>query len=584
MKDWIAGLFLFVMMLAVPLHAAPHRFALALYHFNLQYVAGAGERNEDRVITESFEPLLDLFLAHPEWGADFELQGYMIEVIRDRHPGVLEKLVRLTVNGQIDLVSFHYSDQLFLAFPRKDIEVSIEMTKEVFEEAGLPLSGVVFTQEGQFGEGMLSVMRDQGYSIGILPKNLFHHLHPGEPAGPLFTHRGVDVLIGGEGFEAQTPSGPLQVVWTYMGDGELLATNGADPYLGPLFREWPKAVAEYEQELADLEAAGYEISTISHYVDAVRALGVLPAPLPPPLDGTWQPKDTNNVFRWMGGRGVFVWWEADNEIRTGNMLARHTLLAAETLLAHAAEAGIDPAPFARRLENAWRDQLFGEVSDATGWNPIRIEVEYGRSHSEAARMTAQGVIDDLLAALDLPAASIDTATGAVTLPQDPPSCLPRAEPPIPLQVTAPGRRTKVSWCRVSGDLTYDVVTIAFGAGVQRTVSVDFPFTVDTIAYTPALLDEIVSYPRSAFGFEETGLPLANGLIEITPGRFLVKDTRRVHVAAIVGQPGTDLRFRDETLSPRKSAVWRFALIEGRENALALAKRWNETPTLTFTRP
>src|SRR4051794_30443475 len=63
-------------------HAADTKVALAMMHFNIQYVAGGmvgfwpnpdpvldqtQEANEDQIITESFEPVLDLFLAHPKW-------------------------------------------------------------------------------------------------------------------------------------------------------------------------------------------------------------------------------------------------------------------------------------------------------------------------------------------------------------------------------------------------------------------------------------------------------------------------------------------------------------------------------------
>ena len=39
-----------------------------------------------------------------------------------RHPAVLDKLRTLTAAGRIDVASFHYGDQLFLAGPPEDWE------------------------------------------------------------------------------------------------------------------------------------------------------------------------------------------------------------------------------------------------------------------------------------------------------------------------------------------------------------------------------------------------------------------------------------------------------------------------------
>ncbi len=86
---------------------APRKFALAVFHFNIQYVVGgligflptaepvaAWELDEpaveDQIVRESFEPVLDLFLAHPSWGTDIELQGLFLEILEARHPDVLE--------------------------------------------------------------------------------------------------------------------------------------------------------------------------------------------------------------------------------------------------------------------------------------------------------------------------------------------------------------------------------------------------------------------------------------------------------------------------------------------------------------
>jgi len=135
-----------------------------MFHYNVQYVAGglkgfpSGQDDnptfdlddaqvQDRIITESFEPVLDVFLAHPTWKVTLEMPAYMVEVMMERHPEVLAKLKQLMASGQAELVSFHYSDQMFLAYPRLDLERSHEIMDAVYAEAGITPSPVVFCQE-----------------------------------------------------------------------------------------------------------------------------------------------------------------------------------------------------------------------------------------------------------------------------------------------------------------------------------------------------------------------------------------------------------------------------------------------------
>src|SRR3972149_4763641 len=102
----------------------PTAFLLNMYHFNIQYVVGS-EASMRRIVKQSFEPLVDFYLAHPGWGADFEMQGLFIEYLAENYPAVLEKFQRLVNSGQAELVSFHYADELILAFPRRDHEWSL---------------------------------------------------------------------------------------------------------------------------------------------------------------------------------------------------------------------------------------------------------------------------------------------------------------------------------------------------------------------------------------------------------------------------------------------------------------------------
>ena len=86
-----------------------------------------------------------------------------------------KKLREAAQKNIVEVVSFHYSDQLFLAYPRLDMERSVALTKELFSDLCVPLSPVVFNQEGQAGEGRHTFMADHDYSIAVFPKNLFRY-------------------------------------------------------------------------------------------------------------------------------------------------------------------------------------------------------------------------------------------------------------------------------------------------------------------------------------------------------------------------------------------------------------------------
>ena len=103
----VVGVLLLSSAEALAQDAKARRFAVAVFHFNVQYCAGGledfrddldlgevwagldatAEGVEDAIIEESFHPLLELFAAHPTWSADFEMQGLMVERCCRPHGG-----------------------------------------------------------------------------------------------------------------------------------------------------------------------------------------------------------------------------------------------------------------------------------------------------------------------------------------------------------------------------------------------------------------------------------------------------------------------------------------------------------------
>ncbi len=587
------------------------KFALALFHFNVQYVAGGlwfvdenGVEHEalpgtegwdavaveDWIVRESFAPVIQFYLDNPQWKVNVELQAYMLDIIAERHPDVLEALRTVTMRGQVELMSFHYSDQLFLAFPREDLERSITATKETFRRYCLPLAGSVFDQEGQAGEGRQDVLVQEGYTVGVYPKNLWIHQHGDGPRWPYYRSLGGDLIVGPGSVD---PASGIEVDWLFFDDGELLATAGeVDPYFAHASQYDPANMERYAQRIAEKEAQGFRISHVSDYVRHLKARGLEQPEAPPLLDGTWQPQSTRSIHRWLGGRGI-LWWtpERDNHVRTGNVWARTELLLAETLRDHAAAQGVDTAALAPLLADGWRALWFAQVSDATGINPWLAEIRYGLLHNLEALEKAGEVITTLKAALGAPYVAIDSATGAVQVLTD----LPMPEPPAPIAdppfqpvVTAPGRTVTVEWLEdgTAGavlQVTFSAPEVPAPAGTDvRKVEVALPRSVDRIRYSPGLLDDEVrdhDFAEFAWTHGEFFLPLGNGLVGLGDALWAVKDTRTVHLAVRIAPDDDFVRFIDETIPEDEGATWRFGIVTGSAaDALAVAHAWNVRPS------
>lgn len=580
--------------------AEPHRYALSMFHFNIQYVAGglegfvnflppdspdlrAWEINdvgvEDRIVTESFEPVLDLYLAHPTWGVNLELQAYFLDVLAARHPAVLDKLRSLAVSGQAEVVSFQYSDQLFLAFPREDWEHSQTLTRQTFERLGIPLATTVFAQEGQAGVGMARAMAERGYRVLVWPKNLIIYQHGNFDAAPYYKLGDVDMIAGAQGVRSVVSGSAgdveIDVNWTFFDDGELLATNGVDPYFTPTFIHKPSAVARYENQLADLEAQGYSVSTIGRYVEEVKGLGVAAAQAPPLLDGTWQPNSTDGLRKWLGGGGL---WDAerDNDVRSLQATAHRELVAAQTA---ASTAGTDGSA----LDDAWRLLGLAEVSDSTGINPFRGEVEYGIAHATEALRIATEAIDAAKAGLGAQTVQIDVAEGSVLVDPPLPEPAPEIAPPLQIVVDGGGRQWRQTWTETAPGVARLEVQFDPGSGVKaKKLAVTFPGDSTDIVYCPALDDNRpVSIPKSAFSFDHFQMGLANGLIGLSAGRFVVKETARVHLAATVTPTNGDVTFSDDTAPVDDQQTWVFHVVDGTlDDAVGYANRLNVSPRLT----
>lgn len=591
------------------------RFAMSLYHFNLEYVIGgldytdaSGKRHlfagvaeaagwndakvEDWIVTDTFAPILEMYDRHPSWGVDIELQGRFVEVLAARHPQVLDLLRRMAQRGQVELVSFHQNAQLFLAFPREDLDRSIQETVATFAAHCLPLSGVVFNQEGQAGEGRQRALFDHGYSIGIHPKNLFRYAQKGEdPFWPWYQSEGA-TLIAGPG--SVDPKSGVEVAWDIFDDGELFAVpSKLNPYFAPITKHDPKVVAALEAKLQAREDAGFLMATVSQYVLHLAKRGVEKKQAPPLLDGTWQAPSTDSIHRWLGGRSdVFADGESDNNVRTANVRARREVIAAQVLLEVVQKQGkVEPA-LAGQVHGLWRRLFRAQVSDGSGVNPWIGERMACLDESAAIVTEAKPIHAALLAKLGWKHAEIDvearTAQKISEIPQhEPPTVV---DAPLPVTVTTGDRKAEVQWTLVGPkrwqlNVSFDKAGSgpACAACDPRHVQVDFPRADAILRYSPGLLDgEVRTYPAGAFALleGEAYLPLANGLLGLGQDRWVIKHTAACHIAVRIADGDASASFIDRSLQPSDTGAWAFELFEGPQaEALALARRINTHPRL-----
>lgn len=568
---------------------AAGRWALSLFHFNIQYVAGGlrgfmpgrleshfdfdEAQTEDLIIRESFLPLLDILEAHPTFQLSIEMQGRMIEILGERFPADLARTKALVDSRQLELIALHYSDELVVAYPKHHLERSLAMTRAAAADAGLTLSTSVFTQEGFFGEGVLDVMRENGLGTALVGHNLVEYQRASLGSPAAFDREGTPVLMPSRG--ALSTSG-ADLRWTYFDDGELLAV-GAAPYVGDFFVRNQSLIDAYVARLSCLEAEGFHIGRIDDYVAALDTASVTRAPLGEILDGDWQPDDTDNVLRWMGALGNFH-VDHDDDVLAGNHRAGFLVDAAETLFANAGASALSEGR--ARLDAAWRELMFAEVSDSTGWNPWQGEVDYSLNHAAEARRMAGEVIHDQLLALGWAAADVDPAAGTASETSDPSPVMlsPVTTPPVAVTVDAPDRMVTTTWAqRPDGvyvlDITLSAPTPVPARRDGAPMTITFPSTSGRIRYTPAMTERVTDLPFSDFAFDHIYLPAQNGLFGVDGG-FMIMDEAVMHLAVGFFAAG-GVKIYDESLADDAPTHLRLLFTDGdATTALALADATN----------
>lgn len=349
------------------------KYSLSIYHFNLQYKAG-DKKSYFSLVPASFTPFVRFFDEHPRWKANLELQGHFIGFLARHFPEDLKLLTKLNQRDQIEIVNVHYSDQIYLAYPYRDMIESCKLNKEIFDKYGLRRSEVFFAQENFFGEGAEKYMRENGYSIALLNQHYYSHHHLNVPLAPYYRYKSIDALIKGvHGVVNEDQKYQIFQTFSYWDDGELAFASGNNyvPWYGPSEIAYANHVRKYKK----LEKNGFKIVRVSDYINRVKELKLKPIELKPITDGSWNMQYYGGVYLWMGTHRLP--WERDGDIRSYTYQARGILLGTEKLMEWFEFQG-NPITHNMKinLKMAWKHLLLAEVSDSTGQTPVLIEVHY----------------------------------------------------------------------------------------------------------------------------------------------------------------------------------------------------------------
>ncbi|GAB4313813.1 MAG: hypothetical protein Kow0069_15100 [Promethearchaeota archaeon] len=604
---------------------------MGLYHFNLQYAAGL-PASYFKQHEASFRPFLSFFERFPGWRVDLELSGHHVAFLERHFPEDLERLRALNARGQVEVVCVHYSDQIYLAYPKFDLVKSIELADEILERNGLKRSPVWFGQENFFGEGVAEVMVQCGYSVALVNRHHYQHFHPAPPPAAYYRLGDVDVLFGGRQ-RVVGPDGEDLVVadWNFWGDGELAfaRANVYFPGYGPSRRKFVERANAFFRR----QRAGVRHVTVTEYLREVKAAGHEPVELERFPDGSWNHYYYGGAYLWMGTYRMP--FERDGRVRSETVRTRARVLLAERLLERATErgflSGVSLSRVTAKVKRAWKHQLLAEVSDSTGQTPLPVEVKYSFAEAAQAARFADLASAELAAALGVGGHWVDLETGA-TSPRPSRPLTKALEAFDDLPSASPERLFRRTGCRVFlrdvarrslavrikevGDRDHFVLDLRFKRGkwvplASRVLSLLrsskrprfsrfvaerlnarsgfwLPLRTDLLCYSPACAEGRLSVHRvDQLACDETWVPCPNGVLLVAgcgePGDpdnvFLVKHAAigGGHLAYVVDFARR--RVGVLTLNPPKIWFhWRFSIFRGTpEEALRLGNALNVVP-------
>jgi len=545
---------------------AQEKYAIGMFHFNLQYVAG-DYKIENRIIKESVFPVLQFFEKNPQYKSDIEIQGYAIEVFAEEHPEVLALLKKLINRGQIELVIAHYSDQFFIGYPALDLQKSIEICDQILAKNGMKRSRVFFGQEIQWTPAYASILKGK---YDLIATSSDPHSYYRDKTLPLVNIRyGNDQILGLIDSEKELPG--LTWAYAFLDDGEVF--NSLD-YNSNFYRV-PAQEKESVDRFKKLEKEGYKFVTMTELANKIKNLKGYQIPDYPFVpEGTWN-MSVCGPFMWMGRQRSGV--ETDGITRSLSYKLRSAVLLAERLIEFAASKGVDVTELKKLLEQAWRHLLLSEVSDSSGWTPWLVEVQYTAAEVANANKILAEIMDKLKGVLPLGDKNyrVDTKSGQVT-PMDSPKINAASTSFLPVPFAVRAEKTTSSVMKINENLYR--LDIHCDRPADGAVEIVFDTPKSGLFYSAGAGEEIaVEIPTDLK--HDPAFSLSNGFIYLGNGYSLVKDCSVEHLAATWKMKEQKLVFREELNPENMEMNMRFYLVKGDVNkGLELGNQLNTWPS------
>ncbi len=565
----ITLLFLFV--LSGLITQAKPKYAIGLFHYNFQYVAG-DYRIEARIVRESLYPALRFFEKHPAYKADLEFQGYAIESMAENYPEVLKLLKKLVDRKQIELVIAHYSDQFFIGYPALDLQRSIAMSDSILKKNGMKRSRVFFGQEIQYSPGLASALKGL-YDVVVTSSDPYSW-YRGYTLPLVNVRYGKDVILGWMG-GGEKKLKNLEWTWSFLDDGEVFNTRD---YNSDFYRV-PEQEKKNEDHFRKLEEEGYRFVTISGLVNILKKdrdykipdAGFIP-------EGTWN-MSVCGPFMWMGRQRSGV--ETDGITRALSYRLRGEILAAEKLVNYAGDkvGGNIFTKLLTWLKNAWKHLFLSEVSDSSGWTPWLVEVQYTANEVANARMYLKKIFDALKKVIpsgdkDL---VVNTCTGKVMVEKKPSPQVGsqdvNAYLPIPVFVRAAAYRIAVK--KINDSLFR--MDISCERPRDGAVEIAFETAPDGL-YFSAGTGEAIMAKVPADLKHDPAMALSNGFLYLGNGYTIIKDCSVEHLAVTWRQKERRAVFREELNENNPGMKMRIYVYKGpKEEGHRLANKLNTWP-------
>ena len=562
-------LLVFVIVSISTIFAKP-KYAIGLFHYNFQYVAG-DYRIESRIVKESLYPALQFFDLNPQYKADFEFQGYAIETMAEEYPEVLKLLRKLIDRGQIELVIAHYSDQFFIAYPAYDLQKSIEISDEILEKYNLKRSKVFFGQEIQYSPGLASALKGK-YDVVVTSSD--PHSYYRDKTMPLVNVKyGDDSILGLIG-AGEKKLKNLDWDWSFLDDGEVFNTLDYNSNFYKVPEQEKKSIDEFKK----LENEGYLFVTMTELVDILKNdkdYKIADYPFIP--EGTWN-MNVCGPFMWMGRQRSGV--ETDGITRALSYELRGEILTAEKLIDYAKSLGKNILKLLELIKEAWKHLLLSEVSDSSGWTPWLVEVQYTENEVANARMVLDKIFKELIDILpkENEYFEVDTKTGNVKIKKELKE-LKFEEDYLPFPIYVRAKDYNIEVEKFNGNIYK--VDIYCKRPNDGAVEIAFE-TSDKIYYSAGTGEEtIVEIPKDLK--QNPAMALSNGFLYLGNDYSIIKDCSVEHLAVTWRQNEKRAVFREELNKNNPNTRMRFYIVNGKkEFAHDLANKLNTWPIYKVT--